>query len=101
MMPVITMGVLTASIIAIHLSMSFAFAQPNVEISPSCGPEMGFNFEINANGFSPNTNLNWKLVSSDGDTPLYGYFETDSDGKISETTFVGDLGKGNYNLYVA
>jgi hypothetical protein len=100
MMPAITMGVLTASFIAIQLlSMPFAFAQPNVEISPSCGPESGFDIKISAKGFSPNTNINWQIVSSDGEIPLYGYFETDSDGKISDTTFADQLMKGNYKLY--
>jgi hypothetical protein len=47
------------------LFQSFAFGQQDVKISPSCGPESGFNFDIIASGFTPNTNVNWQIMDSD------------------------------------
>lgn len=71
-----------------------------IEISPKCGPESGFNFEIIAGGFKPDTNVNWQLVDSDENVPLSGYFETDGEGQIRETTFADDLEEGHYIMYV-
>ena len=53
------------------------FGVPLVQVSPTCGPaDPGFNMVINANGFAPNSNVNWKLVNSESQIPLYGYFQT-------------------------
>ena len=42
------------------------FGLPIVQVSPTCGPaDPGFNMVINANGFAPNSNVNWKLVNSE------------------------------------
>src|SRR5438093_8042683 len=68
-----------------------AFGQPEVRISPSCGPKSGFNIDISAKGFTPNINVNWKLVGSDNDSPLSGYFQVDSTGAISDSTFADDI----------
>ena len=79
-----------------------AFAEPKVDISPTCGPaEPGFNIVINANGFTPNGTVAWKFVGSDSKIPLYGYFETNSTGGFNDVTFADDLKQDNYKLYFA
>jgi hypothetical protein len=79
-----------------------AFAEPKVDISPTCGPhEPGFNIVINANGFTPNSTVAWKFVDSDSKIPLYGYFETNSTGGFNDVTFADDLKNGIYKLYFA
>ena len=38
------------------ISILTVFAEPKVDISPTCGPhEPGFNIVMNANGFMPNS----------------------------------------------
>jgi hypothetical protein len=79
-----------------------AFAEPKVDISPTCGPhEPGFNIVINANGFKPNSTVAYKFVGSDSKIPLYGYFETNSTGGIKDVTFADDLRPDKYKLYFA
>jgi hypothetical protein len=96
---VATGGTVTTFIGIEHLATHFVFAQSNVEISPKCGPKSGFNFEIIAGGFRPHTNVNWQLIDSEENVPLSGYFETDGDGRIHETTFADDLDRGHYKIY--
>ena len=77
-----------------------AFANPKVDVSPTCGPhEPGFNIVINANGFTSNSTVAWKFVDSDSKIPLYGYFETNSTGGFNGVTFADDLKNGNYKPY--
>ena len=86
------------------LSMSIlpVFAEPKVDISPTCGPhEPGFNIVMNVNGFMPNSTVAYKFVTSDSKIPLYGYFETNSTGGFNDVTFADDLKEGNYKLYFA
>ena len=79
-----------------------AFAEPKVDISPTCGPhEPGFNIVINANGFAPNSTVAWKFVDSASKIPLYGYFETNNTGGFNDVTFADDLMEGKYKLYFA
>ena len=81
---------------------SKAFAEPMVDISPTCGPhEPGFNIVINANGFAPNSTVAWKFVGSDSRIPLYGYFETNSTGGFNDVTFADDLMEDHYKMYFA
>ena len=91
---------------SISLALSLCFfqstalgQQPEVKISPSCGPKSGFNIDIKATGFRPNSNVGWKLVNSDNESPLSGYFQTDSSGGISDTTFADDIKPGHYKMY--
>jgi hypothetical protein len=97
---VATSGILTTFFGIERLVTPLVFAQSNIEISPKCGPESGFNFEIIAGGFKPHTNVNWQLVDSDENVPLSGYFETNGEGQIRETTFADDLEEGHYMMYV-
>jgi hypothetical protein len=79
-----------------------AFAEPKVDISPTCGPhEPGFNIVMNVNGFTPNSTVAYKFVDSNSKIPLYGYFETNSTGGFNDVTFADDLKEGNYKLYFA
>ena len=76
------------------------YGAPRVQISPTCGPaDPGFNIVINANGFSPNSNVNWKLVDSHSQIPLYGYFQTNGTGGFNDVTFADDLKSGSYKMY--
>lgn len=77
-----------------------AFAEPMVNISPTCGPhEPGFNIVINANGFAPNSTVAWKMVNSNSTIPLYGYFETNNTGGFNDVTFADDLAEDHYKMY--
>ena len=79
-----------------------AFAEPIVDISPTCGPhEPGFNIVINANGFKANNTVAYKFVDSDSKIPLYGYFETNQTGGFNDVTFADDLLPDKYKLYFA
>jgi hypothetical protein len=85
-----------------NISIMSVFAEPKVDISPTCGPhEPGFNIVINANGFMPNSNVAYKFVTSDNKIPLYGYFETNSTGGFNDITFADDLKPDHYKLYFA
>jgi hypothetical protein len=82
------------------ISILTVFAEPKVDISPTCGPhEPGFNIVMNVNGFMPNSTVAYKFVTSDSKIPLYGYFETNSTGGFNDVTFADDLKEGNYKLY--
>jgi len=77
-----------------------AFAEPKVDISPTCGPaEPGFNIVINANGFKANSTVAYKFVGNDSKIPLYGYFETNNTGGFNDVTFADDLKEDKYKLY--
>lgn len=83
------------------ISLFTAFAEPKVDISPTCGPsEPGFNIVINANGFKPNSIVDVKFVGSDNKIPLYTKFQTNSTGGFSDLTFADDLKEGKYRLYL-
>lgn len=72
---------------------------PKVYVDRTCGPASpGFNVVINANGFKPNSNVNWKLIDSHNGIPLYGYFKTNSTGGFNDVTFMDDLQQDNYKL---
>jgi hypothetical protein len=74
---------------------------PLIIISPTCGPgEPGFNIEIDANGFGPNSNVDWKLVNSQGLIPVYGYYQTNSTGGFKDLAFVGAVKSDHYKLFV-
>ena len=76
-----------------------ALGAPLVQVSPTCGPaEPGFNIVINANGFAPNSNVNWKLIDSHSGIPLYGYFQTNSTGGFNDVTFADDLKADSYKM---
>jgi hypothetical protein len=82
--------------------VSTAFAEPKVDISPTCGPhEPGFNIVMNANGFKPNSTVAYKFVGSDSKISLYGYFGTNSTGGFNDVTFADDLKEDHYKLYFA
>lgn len=84
------------------ISILTVFAEPKVDISPTCGPhEPGFNIVMNVNGFMPNSTVAWKFVDSNSKIPLYGYFETNSTGGFNDVTFADDLKEGNYKMYFA
>jgi len=82
-----------------HLN-AYALPIPGLSVSPSCGPVSGFTLLIKAKGFQPNGVLAWKLVDSDGNAPLIGYFHIDGNGKVNEKTSIDDVKLGNYKLQV-
>ena len=76
------------------------YGAPRVHISPTCGPaNPGFNIVIISNGFSPNSNVNWKLVDSHSQIPLYRYFQTNGTRGFNDVTFADDLKLGSYKMY--
>ena len=98
-----TAAILTFSIFATaNITILPAFAEPIVNISPTCGPsEPGFNIVINANGFKANSTVAYKFVNSDSKIPLYGYFETNQTGGFNDVTFADDMLPDKYKLYFA
>ena len=83
-----------------YLSGNRIFAQPVVQVSPSCGPSSpGFEITVNSNGLEPNSNIKWKLVNSEGKIPYIGYFQSNSTGGFNDVTSLDDLIPGNYKLY--
>jgi hypothetical protein len=99
----ITTAILAFGIFAaLNITILPAFAEPIVDISPTCGPpEPGFNIVINANGFKANSTVAYKFVGSDSKIPLYGYFETNQTGGFNDVTFADDLLPDKYKLYFA
>lgn len=84
------------------VSVLNAFAEPKVDISPTCGPaEPGFNIVINANGFKPNSTVGVKFVGSDSKIPLYTQYDTNNTGGFNDVTFADDLKEDHYKLYLA
>ena len=63
------------------------FAESNVIISSQCGPEEGININIDANGFSPNSNVSWVMFDPQLNPLHNGYFATNSTGGFNEDTF--------------
>lgn len=98
-----TAAILTSSIFAAaNITILPSFAEPTVDISPTCGPhEPGFNIVINANGFKANSTVAYKFVDSNSKIPLYGYFETNQTGGFNDVTFADDLRPDKYKLYFA
>ena len=98
-----TAAILTSSIFAAaNITILPGFAEPIVDISPTCGPhEPGFNIVINANGFKANSTVAYKFVDSDSKIPLDGYFETNQTGGFNDVTFADDLRPDKYKLYFA
>lgn len=81
----------------LHLS---AYAKPDFSISPTCGPKSGFNINMNAKGFKADSIVSWKMVDSDGNAVLTGYFHADSSGELNDQTSIDDVKKGQYTLYI-
>ena len=78
---------------------NYVFGAPLVHVSPACGPaDPGFSIVINANGFGPNSNVDWKLVDSHNQIPLYGYFQTNSTGGFNDVTFADDVKSDHYKM---
>jgi hypothetical protein len=77
---------------------NFALAESEVIVSPNCGRD-DFNVLIYGNGFSANSNIAWKLVRSDGSIPLTGYYQSDSNGEIRDSTAIDDIKNGKYKMY--
>ena len=92
-------GTLSLLILASSLVWSNVLAYPSAKVIPSCGPVEGFGVSIIANGFKPNRTVDWQIVNSKGDVPLFGYFNSNMSGGFNETTYADDLTKGRYKMY--
>ena len=94
---VFALGIITLA----NISVFTVFADPMMDISPTCGPsDPGFNIIINANGFAPNSTVAVKFVTSDSKIVLYTQYDTNSTGGFNDVTFADDLKEGNYKLYL-
>jgi hypothetical protein len=82
---------------SLHIN-AYGKPESGVSISPSCGPKSGFTVLITGKGLEPNGILSWKLVDSDGNVHLNGYFHTNDNGEVKDQTVIEDVKKGHYNL---
>jgi hypothetical protein len=74
------------------------FAESNVIISSQCGPEEGININIDANGFSPNSNVSWVMFDPQLNPLHNGYFATNSTGGFNEDTFAEPSMAGEHTI---
>ena len=74
------------------------FAESNVIISSQCGPEEGININIDANGFSPNSNVSWVMFDPQLNPLHNGYFATNSTGGFNEDTFAEPSMPGEHTI---
>jgi DNA-binding beta-propeller fold protein YncE len=81
-----------------------SFSQPKMEIKPqviyqpSCGPVEGFNLHVEIHGFAQNSHIHWRVVDATSHIPLYGYFDTDNQGSVTDLIRIEDLKPGNYTM---
>jgi hypothetical protein len=70
----------------------------NIVISLQCGPDEGININIDANGFSPNSNVSWVMFDPQLN-PLHNrYFATNSTGGFNEDTFAEPSMAGEHTI---
>src|ERR671921_1854297 len=99
----LTMGLISALTFSllyslIYFPMAKIFAESNVIISSQCGPEEGINININANGFSPNSNVSWVMFDPQLNPLHNGYFATNSTGGFNENTFAEPSMSGEHTI---
>ena len=81
-----------------YFPMTSVFAESNVIISSQCGPEEGININIDANGFSPNSNVSWVMFDPQLNPLHNGYFATNSTGGFNEDTFAEPSMLGEHTI---
>ena len=81
-----------------YFLMTTVFAESNVIISSQCGPEEGININIDANGFSPNSNVSWVMFDPQLNPLHNGYFATNSTGGFNEDTFAEPSMAGEHTI---
>jgi hypothetical protein len=82
----------------VYFPMTNVFAVSNVIISSQCGPEEGININIDANGFSPNSNVSWVMFDPQLNPLHNGYFATNSTGGFNEDTFAEPSMPGEHTI---
>jgi hypothetical protein len=82
----------------VYFPMTNVFAVSNVIISSQCGPEEGININIDANGFSPNSNVSWVMFDPQLNPLHNGYFATNSTGGFNEDTFAEPSIAGEHTI---
>jgi hypothetical protein len=82
----------------VYFPMTNVFAVSNVIISSQCGPEEGININIDANGFSPNSNVSWVMFDPQLNPLHNGYFATNSTGGFNEDTFAEPSMAGEHTI---
>jgi len=97
---VIFLASMTLSLLSISLYFPIVnvFAESTVIISSQCGPEEGINININANGFSPNSNVSWVMFDPQLNPLHNGYFATNSTGGFNEDTFAEPSMPGEHTI---
>ena len=84
------------------ISIQKAYAEANVVVTPTCGPDSGFNIKFDATGFSPNGLVHSKLIHSDGSEEVnqFSKFETNGIGGFSGSTYIEEgLSPDVYKVY--
>lgn len=74
------------------------FAEPNVIVSPSCGPLDEFEIHLNANGFFSDYYVQWNFLDPSNVKQWHGYFATNSTGGFSEDTEIEAVVPGEHTL---
>lgn len=54
---------------------------------------------IDGSGFTTDSNISWKLVNSQAQIPLYGYFQSNNAGGFNDVIFTDNLDADSYKLY--
>src|SRR5215211_3641974 len=82
----------------VYFPTTNVFAVSKVIISSQCGPEEGIDININANGFSPNSNVSWVMFDPQLNPLHNGYFATNSTGGFNEDTFAEPSMPGEHTI---
>lgn len=93
--------VILSTIFLIYSSLLFTtniFAEPNVIVSPSCGPHDEFEIDLNANGFFPDYYVQVDFLDPNNVRQSHGYFATNSTGGFSEDTEIEAVVPGEHTL---
>ena len=98
MMIILSSMTLSLLSISLYFPMVNVFAESTVIISSQCGPEEGININIDANGFSPNSNVSWVMFDPQLNPLHNGYFATNSTGGFNEDTFAEPSMLGEHTI---
>ena len=74
------------------------FADPQVVVSPICGPVDEFDVKMNINGFFANSYVQWDFLDPKDVRIMHGYFSTNSTGGFNEDAELEANVPGTHNL---
>ena len=71
---------------------------PIAKLSLECGILRDHRIDFTVNGYTPNGNVHWEFVDSNGNINAYGYFETDEFGRFYEYIITDKMTPDTYFL---